>query len=227
METSLTWEGNGHPSPGRIKPQPITPGHSLQQIWLKKDTLHLATLRDPCGCVRCELTLSTHQSDDKTDHCTRVLREARGRGALTQQLELSVFHSDLLRPRPPCLETRKERGKDIHQKREPGKFGIETERVGWEAISRDTEGPVLGASTSLGLRTSPFTPVKWAQGRRDPSTPALGTSDNSPQKSSRTPPRDRVSLAGGWDLTSPVPRVASQTDVCPAFVGWNLPTPRP
>lgn len=178
METSLTWEGNGHPSPGRIKPQPITPGHSLQQIWLKKDTLHLATLRDPCGCVRCELTLSTHQSDDKTDHCTRVLREARGRGALTQQLELSVLHPDLLRPRPPCLETRKERGKDIHQKREPGKFGIETERVGWEAISRDTEGPVLGASTSLGLRTSPFTPVKWAQGRRDPPTPALGTSDN-------------------------------------------------
>lgn len=69
-----------------------------------------------------------------------------------------------------------------------------------EAIPQDTEGPVLGASTSLGLPTSPFTPVKWAQGRRDPSTPALGTSDNSPQKSSRTPPRDRVSLAGGWDL---------------------------
>ena len=129
METSLTWKGNSQPSPGRIKLQWITPGHSLQQIWLRKDTLHLATLRDPCGHVRCELTLSTHQSDDKTNHSTRFLREAHGRGALTQQLELSVLHSDLLRPRPPCLETRKERGKDSHQKREPGKFTIETERV--------------------------------------------------------------------------------------------------
>ena len=64
---------------------------------------------------------------------------------------------------------------------------------------------MLGASIPLGLLTSPFTPVKWAQGRRDPPTPALGTSDNGPQTPWRTPPRDRVSLAGGWDLHVPCP----------------------
>lgn len=36
MEASLTWGGNGHPGPGRCKPQVVTPGHSPQQIWLRK-----------------------------------------------------------------------------------------------------------------------------------------------------------------------------------------------
>lgn len=143
-EASLTWGGNGRPGPGRRKPQMVTPGHSPQQIWLRKDTVHLATWRDPCGHVHCELTLSTDQSDDKTNHSTRFLREARGRGALTQQLELSVPHSDLLRPRPPCLETRKERGKDTHQKRARGKLRIETERVGWRPFPGIQRGRCWG-----------------------------------------------------------------------------------